>query len=148
MADPEIPEAAVQAAAGAIEDRAMELIGRDLGTIHRNEIVAAGIAAALPHLVRDSAHVVTDPAQNFGRPIMARSGTPVDAVTDLLAAGETIATVIEEYGLRREDVLVAVWYAGLYGDREQQERWNAWAHAVDSRLWHRSYDSVPDPRPS
>lgn len=46
----EIPEAAVHAAAEAIEDRAMELIGRDLGTIHRNEIVAAGLAAALPHL--------------------------------------------------------------------------------------------------
>lgn len=34
-------------AAEAIEDTAIRLIGRDLGTIHRNEIVAAGIAAAL-----------------------------------------------------------------------------------------------------
>lgn len=34
------------AAAEAIEDVAIRLIGRDLGTVHRNEIVAAGLAAA------------------------------------------------------------------------------------------------------
>lgn len=34
-------------AAEAIEEVAIRRIGRDLGTIHRNEIVAAGVAAAL-----------------------------------------------------------------------------------------------------
>jgi hypothetical protein len=42
MADPMIA-----AAAEAVEDVAVRLIGRDLGTIHRDEIVSAGIAAAL-----------------------------------------------------------------------------------------------------
>lgn len=35
------------AAAEAIEDVAIQRIGRDLGTLHRDEIVAAGVAAAL-----------------------------------------------------------------------------------------------------
>lgn len=36
----------VTAAAEAIEDAAIPLIGRDLGTVHRDTIVAAGVAAA------------------------------------------------------------------------------------------------------
>jgi hypothetical protein len=43
---------AVTAAAEAIEDAAMRWLGRDLGTLHRNEIVAEGLAAAVPHLER------------------------------------------------------------------------------------------------
>ena len=35
------------AATEAIEDEAMSRIGRDLGTVHRDAIVAAGLAAAL-----------------------------------------------------------------------------------------------------
>ena len=35
------------AAAEAIEGEAMSRIGRDLGTVHRDAIVAAGLAAAL-----------------------------------------------------------------------------------------------------
>lgn len=50
MTDLKIPDAAVKAAAEAIEDVAFRLLGRDLGTIHRDEIVAAGLAAALPLL--------------------------------------------------------------------------------------------------
>jgi hypothetical protein len=38
---------AVTAAAEAIEEVAIRRIGRDLGTIHRDEIVGAGVAAAL-----------------------------------------------------------------------------------------------------
>jgi hypothetical protein len=37
----------ITAAGEAIEDVAIRLIGRDLGTIHRDEIVGAGVAAAL-----------------------------------------------------------------------------------------------------
>lgn len=40
-------DAMITAAAEAIEDAMMPRIGRDLGTIHRDEIVAACVAAAL-----------------------------------------------------------------------------------------------------
>lgn len=35
------------AAAEAIEDAAIMCIGRDLGTVHRNEIVAAGVVVTM-----------------------------------------------------------------------------------------------------
>jgi hypothetical protein len=40
-------DAMLAAAGEAIEDAAIRLIGRDLGTIHRDAIVGAGLAAAL-----------------------------------------------------------------------------------------------------
>ena len=42
MADP-----IVTAAAEAVEDIAIRRIGRDLGTVHRDEIVAAGLVVAI-----------------------------------------------------------------------------------------------------
>ena len=37
----------IEKAAEAIEEVAIQRIGRDLGTVHRDEIVSAGVAAAL-----------------------------------------------------------------------------------------------------
>lgn len=48
MSTPEIPDEAVRLAAEAIEDASMRMLGRDLGTLHRDEIVRDGIAAAYP----------------------------------------------------------------------------------------------------
>jgi hypothetical protein len=50
-----VSEEAVEAAARAIEDQALVSLGRDLGTIHRNEIVRAGLQAATPQIVADNA---------------------------------------------------------------------------------------------
>jgi hypothetical protein len=43
-----LPEEWITAAAEAIEDVMIRRLGRDLGTIHRDEIVAAGLAAVVP----------------------------------------------------------------------------------------------------
>lgn len=48
--DTPIPDEAVRLAAEAIEDEAIRHIGRDLGTIHRDDIVRAGLTAAAPIL--------------------------------------------------------------------------------------------------
>jgi len=47
---PKISEEAIRAAGEAIEDKAILRLGRDLGTIHRDEIVHAGLVAAYPLL--------------------------------------------------------------------------------------------------
>lgn len=57
-----IPAERVTAAAEAIEDAAIPRIGRDLGTIHRDDIVAAGLRAALPLIVESIAEVFDDRA--------------------------------------------------------------------------------------
>lgn len=43
----DVTDEMVTAAAEAIEDEAIRRIGRDLGTIHRDNIVRAGLAAVL-----------------------------------------------------------------------------------------------------
>ena len=45
-----VSEEAVEAAAESIEDDAMRWLGRDLGTIHRDDIARNALTAALPHL--------------------------------------------------------------------------------------------------
>ena len=50
-----VKDAATTAAAEAIEDAAFRWLGRDLGTIHRNEIVAEGLAAAVPVILDEAA---------------------------------------------------------------------------------------------
>lgn len=49
-----IPDKAVSIAAEAMEDEAMRLLGRDLGTLHRNDIARAALEAAVPYLTADT----------------------------------------------------------------------------------------------
>jgi uncharacterized protein (DUF433 family) len=55
--------------------------------------------------------IVVDPAVRFGKPVIKGTRVPVDLVVGKLAAGMTIETVAEEYGLTREDVLASLSYA-------------------------------------
>lgn len=47
----------------------------------------------------DDAPVVVDPQFGWGAPVLARNNTPVRAVLDLWASGESMADVAAEYGL-------------------------------------------------
>lgn len=98
-------------------------------------------------MVDDRPCIVIDPAQNFGAPAIARTRTPVEVAAGSLMAGDSMATVMAEYGLRRCDVLTACWYMGAYGPRVWRRLWGAWAEAVHPLLWGRDpdYDAVPDP---
>lgn len=95
-------------------------------------------------------HIVIDPAQRFGQPNVG--GVSVDAVVGMVWA-EGADAAADEYGLRREDVLVACWYAGQYGlpgrnftaTRTWRERLGGWAESVTHTLWRCQYDAVPDP---
>lgn len=90
----------------------------------------------------DRPHVRTDPAQRFGRPNVG--GSDVVALADAVWVGESVEEVADEYGLRREDVLVACWWVGSYGTRSGRRRFRLWAMDVERKLWLRQYD-VPDP---
>jgi hypothetical protein len=46
-----IPAEAVEAAAIAMEEAALVLIGRDLGFLHRNDIARAALEAAAPYML-------------------------------------------------------------------------------------------------
>lgn len=48
--------------------------------------------------------VIADPRRAFGRPILARSGAPMDEVLNRFRAGEPLASVAEDFDLPSEDV--------------------------------------------
>ena len=61
-----IPDEAVEAAAVAMEDAALSLIGSDLGTMYRNDIARAALAAAAPHLAAKALQEAADDTRARG----------------------------------------------------------------------------------
>ena len=47
----------------------------------------------------------------FGKPVIAGTRVPVDIIVGHIAAGMSVAEVMKEYRLKREDVLAALQYA-------------------------------------
>jgi uncharacterized protein (DUF433 family) len=90
----------------------------------------------------DRPYVRIDPAQRFGQPSVG--GVSTDMLAGQVWAGLEVAEVADEYGLRREDVLVACWWAGRYGPKGLRRAFRVWAEEVDARLWRKDY-AVPDP---
>jgi uncharacterized protein (DUF433 family) len=60
---------------------------------------ADGYAVAIPLPGFEQAHVVADVRRGFGQPTFARGGARLEDVLGLFDAGESIATVAEEFGL-------------------------------------------------
>jgi len=94
--------------------------------------------------------VMVDPAMRFGDPHV--KGVSVDAIVGTLAAGESVAYVMDDFDLTRADVLVAAWYTGLYGLPERPRAWRqalrSWAREVGQTMWSAKecdYDAIPDP---
>lgn len=102
-------------------------------------------------------YIAVDPAMRSGQPCLNGTRLTVEAVVGLVWAGETVATVADEYDITRADVLVPCWYAGVVGlpgrrglhpTRSWRDRWGAWAAQVHDALWSTSaldVDAVPDP---
>ena len=55
--------------------------------------------------------IIVDDTVCFGKPIIQGTRVPVAIVVGELAAGETMESIMEEYGLEREDILAALAYA-------------------------------------
>jgi uncharacterized protein (DUF433 family) len=55
--------------------------------------------------------ITVDRGVRFGKPVIRGTRVPADLVIKKLAGGMTIEKVMEEYSLRREDVLNALSYS-------------------------------------
>jgi uncharacterized protein (DUF433 family) len=55
--------------------------------------------------------ISVDSEVRFGRPVITGTRVSVDAILGHLAGGDSIETLIEEYGISRDDVLAALGYA-------------------------------------
>lgn len=61
----------------------------------------------------DVAGLVADPRINFGHPVFASRGAPLDAVLSRLRAGESIAEVADDFELGVDEVTEAADRADL-----------------------------------
>jgi uncharacterized protein (DUF433 family) len=88
--------------------------------------------------------ITTDPAVNHGQPMVGPA--PVDAVCARIWAGEPLADVAADYGISREQVLVACWWQARYGTPTWRRRLAVWFDIrVVIGLIEGEYDAIPDP---
>ncbi len=63
--------------------------------------------------------ISVDPEVRFGKPVITGTRVSVDTILGHLAAGDSIESLMEEYGVSRADVLAALRYAAeVLGDEE------------------------------
>lgn len=95
----------------------------------------------------DRPYIVLDPAQNFGQPAIGSTRVKVADILGWLDAGESVATIEEEYGASREDVLVACWFEARYGTgAHPRDEWLDWLEEWEPTLWSaKGYDMIPLP---
>jgi uncharacterized protein (DUF433 family) len=62
-------------------------------------------------VVRIGSRIVADPKIRFGRPVIVGTRVPIDVLVGGVAAGMSVESVAEEYGVTRRDVLAALKYA-------------------------------------
>jgi len=84
-------------------------------------------------------------------PQIQMPGTPTLSghrlTAELMAARvwiDGMAFAKDDYQLRREELLVACWWAGSFGPRKWKKRWGEWALNAGSHLWHNCI-AISDP---
>lgn len=87
--------------------------------------------------------VTVDPRVRFGRPQI--NGISVEAIAELVIAGEDIDTVLKQWGITRPQLLVACWYVAVYGPPRHRHMWREWLAAAEGPLAHGHYTEIPDP---
>lgn len=73
-----------------------------------------------------------DPGMQFGAVCMAGTRVPADSVAGSVAAGDSVDAVAEDYGVTREEVLVACWWHVTDGEAARSRA--KWALSV-RRAW-------------
>lgn len=102
--------------------------------------------------------VTVDPAKLNGAPTIDGHRISVDQIAGEYPHYASAGTYGEAYQLSRKQVLVALWYVGIYGfhDRtrngqrikKKAPRWlNLWAREVEGHMWSGDWHKIKDPKP-
>jgi uncharacterized protein (DUF433 family) len=101
-------------------------------------------------MTADATHpvIVVDPRRQFGRPLIG--GTSTETIADMVAAGDSVDVVCDEFDLTRHQVLLACWHEGLQGtDGRRRRAWHRWANDAHAMLGGHmkpfDLDAIPDP---
>lgn len=85
------------------------------------------------------ARIVRNPKIMVGKPVIAGTRIPVTLILNLLAHGQTIAEIIDDYpDLTEEDVKAAVRYAEKTVKKESAKYFSAAAHEISHRRRYKS----------
>ena len=112
-------------------------------------------------IVRET-EVWIHPSRYSGKPCVGGRRVPVESVAVTVWLDGGVPSACADWGLTREAVLVACWYAGLYGiidpyagvtgkkgatriDLTWIKRWRPWADQWGSAMWAGDWGRVPDP---
>lgn len=80
------------------------------------------------------AKIVRNPKILVGKPVIAGTRIPVTLILNLLAHGQTIAEIIDDYpDLTEEDVKAAVRYAEKTVEKDSSQIFSATAHEISHR---------------
>jgi len=86
-----------------------------------------------------------DPAvQMPGTPTIAGTRFSAEFAAHLVMMNGVKGTQKMYPHLTREELMVACWWAGLYGPRKYRKAWNEWAKAAGWHLWYRCV-RIPEP---
>jgi uncharacterized protein (DUF433 family) len=84
------------------------------GSLRRVVHDEAGLAKKLFPLLpgnEETREVVIDPAIGFGKPVIAKLGVGVATLAGRLDGGESLETLVKDYGLKEEEIRRAILYA-------------------------------------
>ncbi len=90
--------------------------------------------------------IIVDPAIRWGRPTLEGTHTATVDAAGMVAGGDPVEVVADEYGLTRHQVLLACWHEAINGD--YQDRWGVWGAGVGHTLAYggpAEVDALPDP---
>ena len=88
--------------------------------------------------------IVFDPGiQMPGPPTIEGHRLGAEFIADIVFA-HGFKDAQDDYELTREELLLACWWAGLWGPRKWKTRWGEWAKAVNAHLWYGCIN-IPDP---
>jgi uncharacterized protein (DUF433 family) len=62
-------------------------------------------------MIHNAPRIVVDERIQADKPVISCTRVPVEVVLGVLAAGESMESIIEEYRIQREDILAAIAYA-------------------------------------
>lgn len=118
----------------------------------------AVVSEPLPEVVRRpsgaSVGIVTHPGFQFGRPCVGFSRVTADTIGGMVAAGDSIESICDDYPLTREDVLIACWWyandCATYRRKWESKvaaAWGAWAFEASMVLGGHKPGPLADPPP-
>lgn len=73
-------------------------------------------------------HIIIDPNVQFGKPVIKGTRVPVEVIVGHVAAGNTTAEIMAEYGIEEKDIQAALKYAAKVIGEETVIYTSAFSH--------------------